>query len=614
MIFLKPEYLYLMLIPLVILLFLIATNKSAIERFYSKEVLKRLKISDGSIGQKGRNIFLFLALILMVVALARPVLPKGEINVKSSTVDILLGLDISKSMLANDLYPNRLEFAKKRAIEFMRSFSSARFGVVAFSSVGFLVSPLSDDLPTVEYLVKNLNTNSLNQKGTDLMTPLELASKFLKNEKEKILVIFSDGGDSKNFDKEIAFAKENGIKVYVYAVGTKRGSTIKENGSVLTDKKGNIVITRLNEKIKELALQSGGAYIVGDYSGKSIKALEKAIKHSIYETNKREKKIKTYKELFYYPLWVAFILLLFGFSSMPRRKMRKIAPAFLIAFMMIVPSLKASSLLDFQVIKKADNFYKNGDFKDSAKLYKELLKVKSAPQAHYDLANSLYKQKRYKEALNEYKQINSKDSSLMFKKYYNEGNAYAFLKRYDDAIKSYKKALKINPKDEDAKHNLELLEKLKKKKQKKQKKQNKNKKKNQKKNNKKKNSKNSKKNKNGKNSKKSKNGKKGKNSNSKNQNKKNNSKQKEQNKKKNQNKKREKQNAQKNKKDKSSKAKKKKSNKKQQVAQAQVVDKKAMSKAEEKKWTQILLGKNPKTLPLELRTKPHKMNNNNIDW
>ena len=604
MIFLHLEYIYLMLIPLLVLIFLISTNKSTLDRYYSKEVLKRLKISDGSIGQKGRNIFLFLTLILMIIALARPVIPKGEVNVKSSTTDILLAIDVSKSMLADDMYPNRLEFAKKRAIEFMRSFKSARFGVVAFSSVGFLVSPLSEDIPTVEYLVKNLNTDSLNQKGTDLMTPLQLANKFLKNEKEKVLVIFSDGGDSRDFSKEISYAKEHDIKVYIYAVGTKRGSTIKENGVVLTDKKGDIVITRLNVAIKELALKSGGAYIVGDYTGKSIKALEKAIKQKIYETNKREKKIKTYKELFYYPLWVALVFMLFGFSSMPRKRLKKIAPMLLVAFVMFAPTLKASSLFDFQVIKKADNSYKNNDFKESAKLYGKLLKDKKASELHYDLANSLYKQKKYKEALNEYKQVNSKNSSLMFKKYYNEGNAYAYMKKYDEAIKAYEKALKINPKDEDAKHNLELIKKLKKKKQNKQNNKNKNSK------NSKKNSKNSKKNKNGKNTKSGKNGKK---DNTQNKNKKRDKKKSEQEKKK-QNKKREKQKSQEKNKTQKSKNKKKKSDKKEQAQGAKVVDKKAMSKAEEKKWTQILLGKNPKTLPLLLPTKPHKLEKNDIDW
>ncbi len=593
MIFLKPEYLYLMLIPLLVLIVLIATNKSTLDRYYSKEVLKRLKISDGSIGQKGRNIFLFLALVLMTIALARPVIPKGEVNVKSSTTDILLAIDVSKSMLADDMYPNRLEFAKKRAIEFMRSFKSARFGVVAFSSVGFLVSPLSEDIPTVEYLVKNLNTDSLNQKGTDLMTPLQLANKFLKNEKEKVLVIFSDGGDSKDFSKEITYAKEHDIKVYIYAVGTKRGSTIKENGVVLTDKKGNIVITRLNGAIKELALKSGGAYIVGDYTGKSIKALEKAIKQKIYETNKREKKIKTYKELFYYPLWAAILFMLFGFSSMPRRKLQKVAPMLLVAFMMFAPSLKASSLFDFQVIKKADNSYKNKNYKESAKLYSKLLKDKNTPELHYDLANSLYKQKKYKEALKEYEQINSKDSSLMFKKYYNEGNAYAYLKKYDEAIKAYEKALKIDPKDEDARHNLELIKKLKKKKQNKQNRQNKKNKKN-------------------KNSKNSNSGKNGKNDNKQNKNRKREKQQKNGQEKK-QNKKREKQkNQEKNRTKKQNKQ--KNSNKKEQAMGAKVVDKKAMSKAEEKKWTQMLLGKNPKTLPLMLPTKPRKLDKNENQW
>ncbi|NPA73196.1 MAG: VWA domain-containing protein, partial [Epsilonproteobacteria bacterium] len=479
MMFLHPDYLFLMLVPLVFLLFLIFTNKSQIDRFYSKEIVSKLKISDGGIGQKGRNIFLFTALVLMVVAFARPVIPKGEVTVKSSMVDILIGIDVSKSMLANDVYPNRLDFAKKRVIEFMNSFKKARFGVVAFSSVGFLVSPISEDTKTVEYLVNNLSTNSLNQKGTDLFTPLELAKKFLKNEKEKILVLFTDGGDSKDFSKEIEFAKENDIKVYVYAVGTKKGSTIKDSNGLLTDKNGNIVVVKLNEAIKELAVKSGGAYIVGDYSGKSIKKLEQSIKEKIKQANELEKKIKTYKELFYYPLWGALLLLLFGFSSMPSKRVKSVATILLVMFAFSPLSLKAQ-MFDFQKIKQAKEYYKNKEYDKAANIYKELLKDKKDTQElKYDLANALYKEHKYKEALNYYQAVKSDNPELEFKKYFNEGNSLVYLQKYDEAIKAYKKALKIKD-DEDARHNLKIVENLKKKKQNKKQ----NNKQNQKKNNK----------------------------------------------------------------------------------------------------------------------------------
>ncbi len=597
MIFLHPEYLYLMLIPLFVFIYLVATNQNSLERYYSKEVLKKIRISDGSIGQKGRNIFLFLALALMIFAFARPVLPKGEVSIKSSNIDILLGIDVSKSMLANDLYPNRLDFAKKRAIELIESFKRARFGVVAFSSVGFLVSPISEDLSSVKFLIKNLSTDSINQKGTNLFAPLQEAKNFLKNEKEKILVLFTDGGDAIDFSKEIEFAKKNGIKVYIYGVGTKKGSTIEENGDVLKDKKGDIVVVRLNDKIKKLALDSGGAYIEGDYSGKSIKALIKAIKKDAKETIKREKKVKIYKELFYYPLMAALALMLFGFSSMPREKGLKSA---LLAFFLLFNTqaeLKAG-VFDFTQIKKAKDFYQNREYKKSEEIYKNLLKdKKNSPEAMYDLANSLYKQKRYKEALDIYKNIKSDNAELRFKKYFNEGNSEAHLKKFDEAIKVYKEALKIKPDDKDAKFNLELIKKLKKRKQKRKNKNNKkqNRKNRDKNSNKGKNSKqNSSKNKNGKKSK----GQKNSNKNKSQKKKKNSNKNKKQNQKKSQN----------------SKTNKNKNNGKKRDKVAQKVNKKIMSDAEEKKWMRILLNKKSKTLPLRLDTKVHKLDRGDEEW
>ena len=602
MIFLHPEYLYFMLLPLLFLLFLIFTNKSQVDRLYSKEIMEKLKIQDGSIGQKGRNIFLSLALVLMVIAFARPVIPKGEINVKSSTVDILVGIDISKSMLANDIYPNRLDFAKKRVIDLMNDYKKARFGVIAFSRVGFLVSPLSDDTNTVEYLVNNLSTNSLNQDGTDLMAPLYLANRFLKNEKEKILVLFTDGGDGNNFTKEIKYAKKHNIRVYVYAIGTEKGSTIRVGSDVLKDKNGNIVIVRLNSAIKKLAIQSGGAYIVGDYSGTSIKKLQESIKNRVKQTKQRNKIIKTYKELFYYPLWAAIMFMLFGFSSMPKRKIAQGALIFLIILFIPATVLKAG-ILDFQHIKQAKEYYNGKSYANAAKLYKNLLKNNpNNAQLKYNLANSLYKQKKYKEALKQYKDVKNKTENLEFDKYFNEGNSYAYLKKYQEAIDSYKKALKLKN-DKDAKHNLELIEKLLKKKKNRNKKnrnkKQKNKKKNKNGNGKKSSGKNSKKN-----SKNSKNNKS--NSESKNNKRENNKKQKQNNSaKKKENRK---------KSTKKSQKKNKAKQNKMRNTKSQGVNKKIMSDAEEKKWTRIMFNKRAKTLPLEINTKVNNLKYNGKDW
>ena len=598
MIFLHPDFFYLIFLLLIVFIFLFFSSKSKIDKFYSKEVLKKIKIKDGSIGQKGRNILLFLALVCMIVALARPVLPKGTIQIKNSSIDLLVGIDVSRSMLAKDIYPNRLEFAKKRVINLMNNFKRARFGAIAFSNVGFLVSPLSEDTSSVEYLVRNLNINSINQHGTSFMVPLELAKRFLKNEKEKILVLFTDGGDSSNFSKEIKFAKENNIKVYVYAIGTKKGTVIEDQNGILKDKKGNIVIVRLNESIKKLALQSGGAYIVGSYSGDSIKKLEKSITEKIKETKNIKKSIKLYKELFYYPLFASLILMLFGFSSLPKNRKNILAIALFSLFVTNIPV--HASILDFQTIKKATKFYQSKKYKKSETLYKKLLKNgQNSPELKYDFANTLYKQKKYKEALKEYNQIKTNNKNIKFDTYYNKGNAYAYLKQYDKAIKSYEKALKIKD-DPDAKANLKLIKKLEKKKKKQQQNKKNNKKKNNKKNNNKKknNKKNNKKNKQN-------NGKDKKQNNNRN-NHPNNNKKNKQNKTNNHNNK--KKNTQKQNKKEQNKS--KNFNKSKQYAK---INNKIMSDNEEKEWTRMLMSKRGKTLPLELKTK-NIINNNGEDW
>ncbi len=574
MIFLHPDFFYLIFFLLIIFIFLYFSSKSKIDKFYSKEVLKKIKIKDGSIGQKGRNVLLFLALVCMIVALARPVLPKGTIQIKNSSIDLLVGIDISRSMLAKDIYPNRLEFAKKRVIDLMNNFKRARFGAIAFSNVGFLVSPLSEDTSSVEYLVRNLNINSINQHGTNFMVPLELANRFLKNEKEKILVLFTDGGDNSNFSKEIKFAKENNIKVYVYAIGTKKGTVVKDNNGILKDKNGNIVIVRLNESIKKLAVQSGGAYIVGSYSGDSIKKLEKSIIEKIKETKNIKKSIKLYKELFYYPLCASLILMLFGFSSLPKNRKNILAIALFSLFATNIPI--HANILDFQTIKKAKKFYRSKEYKKSEALYKKLLKNgNNSPELKYDFANTLYKQKKYKEALQEYNQIKTNNKNIKFDTYYNKGNAYAYLRQYDKAIKSYEKALKIKD-DPDAKANLKLIKKLEKKKKRQQQKKKKKHNKKQKQNSNRSNHSNNK------------------NKQNKKQNKSNHTHKKKNTKNKKQN----------------NKEQNKSSNKSQQYNR---VDKKIMSDNEEKEWTRILMNKRGKTLPLELKTK-NIINNNGEDW
>jgi Ca-activated chloride channel family protein len=455
MIVLNPDYLLFMLIPTVILFYFIITSKSNISAVFDKSVLEKLTFDNGSLGKMGRNILLFASLILMIFALSRPVIQKADVKISNKKIDLLVALDISKSMLASDIYPNRLEFAKKKLYNFIDSFDEANMGVIAFSSEGFLVSPMTQDSTTLKYLINNLSLESISTNGTDLLIPIQKGDSFLKNSKQKIVIIFTDGGDNEKFEKELQVAKDAGVVVYIYATATNLGSPIKDrDANAIKDKDGNIVITKLNSAIKTLAIESGGAYIVGGLKDDSVKILVEDIKKKFKMQEGKDRNVKDYKELFYYPLALAIMIMLFAFSSLPKKGIVLL----LLALLYPIDEVKAD-IFDFQTIDKADKAYKKQNYKEAITEYEKLTKSKSSAQSYYDLANALYKDKKYKQALATYNKVDAKDKNLEYKKHFNSGNSHFQMKKYEEALKSYERAKSIKSED-DLENNIELTKKM----------------------------------------------------------------------------------------------------------------------------------------------------------
>jgi Ca-activated chloride channel family protein len=455
MIFLKPEYFSMMLIPALILFYFIIMQKSALESYFDKNILEKLRFDNGALGRVGRNMMLFVALLLMIVALARPVKEKQDIEIKSKTIDMMVAIDVSKSMMAGDFYPSRLAFAKKRFVEFVDSFKEANIGVIAFSSEGFLVSPMTQDSATLKYLVHNLSLDSMTLRGTNLLLPIEKGKEFLKRSEEKIIIIFTDGGDNSDFKEEIERAKAYNESIYIYAVATPKGAVIKEGKEVLKDKQGNIVISKLNEGIKQLAFETGGAYIVGNYEDESISLMVEDIKKKFKMHEQKEKKIKEYRELFYYPLSLAILFLLFAFHSLPRHGSTIMILSIMIVLLQTPVEAK---IFDFLEISKAKEAYEKGEFKEAVEEYKRIVKSNKTPESIYDLANAQYKAKQYKEALKNYANVVAKTEALQYKKAFNSGNAHFQLGAYEKAISAYERAQKVHQ-SEDVAHNLALAKK-----------------------------------------------------------------------------------------------------------------------------------------------------------
>ena len=289
-----------MLPPLFILFFLLLTQKEAQAHFFSDEVISRLRVSANTLTLKARNALFFLMGFFMILALAQPVINDGVVEVKAKSADIMIALDISDSMLAEDVYPNRLKLAKQKALELLKMAPNERIGVIAFARNSYLVSPLSFDHSAVGFLLKQLDTTSITQKGTDFLSMLEVVHNTINKEGKKYLLILSDGGDESDFSKEIKYAKENNIVVFVLGIGTPKGAPIKlEDGSFIKQK-GEIIVSKLNEKSATLATQSGGVYIQSVKSDEDIKTMLKEIERLSEKKELKSEEIKRFIPLFYF--------------------------------------------------------------------------------------------------------------------------------------------------------------------------------------------------------------------------------------------------------------------------------------------------------------------------
>ena len=477
--FLHPEFLYYMLPPLFILFGLLLTQKEAQATFFSSEVMDRLRVSANTLTLKARNALFLIIGILIVIALAGPVIKEGKIEIKAKSADIMIALDISDSMLATDVYPNRLKLAKQKALEFLRLAPDDRIGIIAFAKNSYLVSPLSFDHEAVAFLLKNLDTNSITEQGTDLMSMLEVVDRSIKNEARRYILLLSDGGDDTDFSKEIAYAKEHNITVFVLGIGTTQGAPIKLPTGEFIKQNGKIIITKLNEKIADLATKTGGVYIRGVNSNSDIKAMLHEIQTKAEKKAMKSEEIEKYIPLFYYPVGLALILLLIATSSMSKRESVQVPSMFMLGLLLFgfTPNAKAG-LLDFVDLKEAQEAYKNKNYEASAKYFDKYAKKSESGEAYYNAGNAFYKQKEYKKALQNYKQATFANRKYRAKNFANMGNAYAKLggeKNLKEAIKAYEDSLKLQD-DKEVRENLEAVKKALQKQKQEQKKQQQNKK------------------------------------------------------------------------------------------------------------------------------------------
>ena len=398
-----------------------------------------------SSSRKVMHIIHLIVLMLIVVTLSRPVQEEALQEASIEAKDIIIALDVSYSMKATDISPTRYDFAKETISALLQANPGDNIMLIAFTTNPLLLSPPTTDHALINVALENLNPEFILTKGTSL----EKLFKKLASMKmgHKNLVLMTDGGEEDKLEKLTTLVQNANISLTVLALGTTRGTTIKnKDGSLLKDKEGNLVISRVNPLLESLASSVSGAYFTASNTAKATADnLNDALQNNASKVQSVEKMQRHYLELYQIPLSLALLL----FFMVHTRAVKYL----LILFTLLGVQAEAS-MLDNYHLNLAYKSYKGSDFNETKRQLKQI-KIRSL-QSQMVLANTYYKQRAFKKAIQTYKSIRSTSPQIKQQLYYNIANAYAMLESYDKAKTYYTKSLQLGE-DKDAEHNLYLV-------------------------------------------------------------------------------------------------------------------------------------------------------------
>lgn len=318
-----------MVIPLIILIFLLLQwwKRRMQHRFASKQLLRRLSPNTSLFKSIFKIVVLSLAFACLVLALVNPKIGTKLETIKREGVDIVFAVDVSKSMLAEDIAPNRLEKAKQLVTQIINSLASDRVGIIAYAGKAFPQLPITTDYASAKMFLQSMNTDMLSSQGTAIHEAIQLARGYYDDDQDtnRLLIILSDGEDHGELATEVAQeAYQEGIRIFTIGIGDVKGGPIpeKRNGVVVNykkDKNGETVITRMDENtLKSIAQEGHGAYINGKNTNKVVEEIREIL-NNIDKTEFEAKQVADFESQFQWFLGAAIFFLLIDVLLLERR-------------------------------------------------------------------------------------------------------------------------------------------------------------------------------------------------------------------------------------------------------------------------------------------------------
>ena len=490
-----------------------ARQRVELAKFASSSLIAQLTASVSPARRQFKRVLVIAGVACVAIALARPLLGFRWVEAKRKGLDVMFAVDTSKSMLAQDVKPDRLTRAKMAVEDLLAKMDGDRVGLVAFAGNSFLQCPLTLDYDAFRQSLDALDVNIIPRGGTDIASAIHETEAALEGNgnNERILVLLTDGEDLEGNALDAArAAAKNGLKIFTVGVGSANGELIPvtdENGATQFEKdaSGQFVKSRLDESmLKQIAEATGAMY---QPLGQQAQGLETIYSQGLAKFTRRElasRMQKVYLERFQWPLALGLLCLVLEPLMGIRRNKRVIKPApaarpALAASWnrMARPATAATVLMLLAVagsaqasVRSAEKAFLKGDYSKAEQEYQQAAaRNPNQPELQYNLGSAAYKAGGFAKAAESFaKAMKTDDLTLQQDNYYNLGNtqyrlgqktekanAQETIKTWEQSVQSYEAALQLKPDDADAKYNQDLvkrkLEELKKQEQQKQEKQ-----------------------------------------------------------------------------------------------------------------------------------------------
>lgn len=484
LIFEKQNILYLLFIlfPILLAFYLYLRNKKkAFALLGSQHIIENM-IPEFSKGKPYIKFYTILIVIALLIAcLANPQLGTTLKKAERKGVDLMIALDISNSMNSEDIQPSRLSRSKQAIIQLLNKLENDRIGVVVFAGNAYLQLPLTSDYGAAKLFVNSISTSDISTQGTAIGSAINLCVENFDKKNmhlhNKAIIVISDGENHEDDAMEAAKnATKQNIMVSTIGMGLPQGAPIPEyrRGSVVSYKKdndGNVVTTRLNEKmLSDIAKAGNGYYIGANNSSANVENLFNKI-NNLEKASLETKSISDYETRFQYPLFLALLLIILEIFTFDKRnkvfnrkhlfgfKNKKGVQLSMIFAFVCISSIFVNVQAQSAISTNSGNkLYLQNDYNKAKENYlKALSKDSTYHKAKFNLANTQYNEKDFQNAATNYAQvvnmpdINKEDKSLAA---YNLGNSLVKLEQYDKAIESYINSLKLDPNNKDCKYNL----------------------------------------------------------------------------------------------------------------------------------------------------------------